>query len=62
MNTGMSARVLNLESNAVSKIQVTELEHDIENLKLWRAYLTGAWALSTITLIPLAYAYFTKGF
>jgi hypothetical protein len=59
INSGISARLLNLESNAVSKIEIEQISLDIENLKLWRSMLIGAWAVCTVILIPLAFAYFT---
>jgi hypothetical protein len=61
INTGITARLLNLESNAVSKIELEGIQTDIESLKLWRAALAGAWAICTLILIPLAFAYFTHG-
>lgn len=59
INTGIAGRLLNLESNAVSKIEIDEIRSDIESLELWRAFLFGAWAICTIALIPLAFSYFT---
>jgi hypothetical protein len=57
INTGITGRLLNLESNAVSKIEIKEICDDIESLKLWRSALVGAWGVCTLILIPLAFAY-----
>jgi len=59
INTGISSRLLNLESNAVSKLELEQICEDIEGLKLWRSMLIGAWGVCTLILIPLAFAYFT---
>jgi hypothetical protein len=61
INTGISNRVLNLESNAVSKIEIEGMQDEIEGLKLWRSMLIGAWGVCTLILIPIAFAYFTHG-
>jgi hypothetical protein len=61
INTGISNRVLNLESNAVSRIELKELNDRTDNLELWRSMLIGAWGVCTLILIPLAFAYFTHG-
>jgi hypothetical protein len=58
INTGITARLLNLESNAVSKIEIKGIGDDIESLKLWRSMLLGAWGVCTLILIPVAFAYF----
>jgi hypothetical protein len=66
INLGITARLLNLEANSVSKIELDPLQAEIdslkievENLKLWRSMLIGAWGVCTIILIPVAFAYFT---
>jgi hypothetical protein len=65
INNGIAARLLNLESNSVSKIELDGMEENIaglqeqvDSLKLWRAFLAGAWAICTVILIPVAFAYF----
>jgi hypothetical protein len=59
INTGITARLLNLESNAVSRIELKDYDDRIDSLELWRSALAGAWGVCTLILIPLAFAYFT---
>jgi hypothetical protein len=59
INTGITARLLNLEANAVSKLELEQITQDIDSLKIWRATLAGAWVVCTLILIPLAFAYFS---
>jgi hypothetical protein len=59
IKTNTVARISSLESDRVSKDDMKTLEDDIQSLKLWRSTLVGAWAVCTLALIPLAFAYFT---
>lgn len=61
INTGITARLLNLEANAVSRIELKLANDRIDNLELWRSMLIGAWGVCTLILIPLTFLYFTKG-
>jgi hypothetical protein len=61
LKTNMSGRVNSLEGDRISKQEFEAVCQDIETLKLWRATLVGAWAICTLILIPLAFAYFTHG-
>lgn len=45
INSGLSNRVLNLESNSVSKVELDTLSAEVDSLKLWRSALAGAYAL-----------------
>ncbi len=59
INTGISNRVLNLESNAVSKIQIKEVCEDVESLKQQQA-VTRTWgsaALLAITILEFVIQY-----
>ena len=58
IKTGSAARLASLEADRVSRKRIEDVEEDIENLKLWRSGLVGAWGVCTIILIPLAFAYF----
>lgn len=68
INTGITARLLNLESNAVNKIQYNQLEDQVDKirsivdnylsqLKVWRFIGTGGWG---IILLAIGYYFFTK--
>lgn len=68
INTGITGRLLNLESNAVSKIElepmreeIDDMRKSIERLQLWRSMLLGAWGVCVVILIPLALAFISRG-
>jgi hypothetical protein len=58
IKTGTVARIADLEGDHVKRTEFETLENEVENLKLWRSYLLGAWAICILILIPIAFAYF----
>jgi hypothetical protein len=52
INTGISNRVLNLESNAVSKIEIKEVCDDVEALKQQQA-ITRTWGSAALLALGI---------
>ena len=43
------------------KERLLKLEDDVYHLKTWRAILVAIWMLLTVTVVPIAVAYFGSG-
>jgi hypothetical protein len=59
INSGITARIINLELNAVSKIEIKEICDDVENLKQQQA-ITRTWgsaALLAVTILEFVIQY-----
>lgn len=40
--------------------QTTKTNGNVKKLQLWKAYLTGAWAVLTVLVLPIAFIVFSK--
>lgn len=58
IKTNTVGRISELEGDHVTKEDLETLSAKVDSLILWRTFLAGAWAICTLILIPVAFAYF----